>query len=203
MKIVIVDYGMGNVRSIISALNFIGINEVVISAEYDELKSADKLILPGVGAFHKAMDHIVTKNLDKILKELVLVNNKPLLGICLGMQLLGMSSTENGNNRGLQFINGIVLRFDEKGLKIPHVGFNQVKVNPSNKLYQGLSTFPDFYFTHSYKMSTNDNINQSFCQYGAEFVASFEYRNIAGVQFHPELSQRNGLRLLNNFILKF
>lgn len=203
MKIVIVDYGMGNIRSIISALNFIGINHVELSSEYNVLNSADRLILPGVGSFHKAMDQIVTKNLDKILEEIVLVNNKPLLGICLGMQLLGMSSTEDGYIRGLQFINGNVLRFEENNLKIPHVGFNQVTVSPSNKLYEGLSSSPDFYFTHSYKMGINDKINQSICNYGEDFVASFEYKNIAGVQFHPELSQRNGLRLLNNFILKF
>ena len=203
MKIVIVDYGMGNIKSITGTLMYLGIKEVKLSANYDILKRADKLILPGVGSFGRAMTQISEKKLDIILQKLVLKEKKPILGICLGMQLMGISSTENGLNDGLKFIEGEVKIFDEENLKIPHVGFNQVKTNTNTRLYEGLSNDPDFYFTHSYKMESKYEINQSTCYYGNDFIASFECENIAGVQFHPELSQNNGLKLINNFIEKF
>jgi glutamine amidotransferase len=200
MRIVIVDYGMGNIRSISSTLTYLGVNDVILSSEFEVLKNADKIILPGVGSFGKAMSQIKEKKLDISLKDIVVNNNKPILGICLGMQLLGKSSTEDGNNPGLGFIEGEVLKFDNAKLKVPHVGFNQVRIDNSLKLYRGFSSNADFYFTHSYKMTSSQRINQCMCDYGADFVASFEFNNIAGVQFHPELSQHNGLRLLKNFI---
>ena len=120
--ITIVDYGMGNIRSITSTLKYLGIEEVVISSNFEELKSADKLILPGVGSFGRAMTQINEKKLDISLQQLVLKEKKPILGICLGMQLMGMSSTENGLNDGLKFIEGEVKIFDKENLKIPHVG---------------------------------------------------------------------------------
>jgi glutamine amidotransferase len=203
MKIVIVDYGMGNIKSITGTLMYLGIKEVKVSSNYEDLKRADKLILPGVGSFGRAMKKISEKKLDIVLQKLVLKEKKPILGICLGMQLMGMSSTENGLNDGLKFIEGEVKIFDEENLKIPHVGFNQVKTNKNTRLYEGLSNDPDFYFTHSYKMESKYEIKQSFCNYGNDFIASFECENIAGVQFHPELSQNNGLKLINNFIEKF
>lgn len=203
MKIVIVDYGMGNIKSIISALNYIGVSDVAISAEYDTLKSADKLILPGVGAYGQAMDQIKTKQLDQHLHKVVIEEKKPLLGICLGMQLLGMSSNEHGTHTGLKFIDGHVVKFDHTTIKIPHVGFNQVETNNQSRLYQGFSGHVDFYFTHSYKMNSTASINQCICTYGTPFIASFEQHNIAGVQFHPELSQHNGLKVYENFIRLF
>lgn len=203
MKIVIVDYGMGNIRSIISSLNYIGLDNIVVSANFDVLKSADKLILPGVGSFGIAMSQIIEKKLDKYLNEIVLENNKPLLGICLGMQLLGNSSTEDGYNKGLGFVNAYCDKFDNTKITVPHVGINQVKTDNSLKIYDGFKSESDFYFTHSYKMKSEDQINQCYCNYEIDFIASFEFKNIAGVQFHPELSQKNGLKLLKNFIDKF
>ncbi|BFG70372.1 imidazole glycerol phosphate synthase subunit HisH [Sediminibacterium sp. KACHI17] len=200
MKIVVLDYGMGNLHSVTSTLRYLGVDEIIISAKYDDIKKADKLILPGVGAFGKAMDRIRSQQIDIMLKEVVQYGKKPLLGICLGMQLLGLSSTEDGVNAGLGFINGKVLRFNEENLAIPHVGFNQVFSHPNSKLYRGLDKASDFYFTHSYRMTSEVNINQSMCNYGSDFIASFEVDNIVGVQFHPELSQQNGLKLLKNFI---
>ena len=203
MKIVIVDYGMGNIRSIIGALKYIGVKEILVSSNYDEIRNSDKLILPGVGSFGKAMHQIRAKNIDTYLQEVVLQEKKPILGICLGMQLLGMSSTEDGDNEGLKFINGEVTKFENiDDLKIPHVGLNQVKT-VGDTLYNGFPVLADFYFTHTYKMESLSNINQCMCSYGDDFIASFENENIAGVQFHPELSQGNGLKLLKNFIEKF
>lgn len=203
MKIVIADYGMGNIKSIVSALNFLGVDDIAVSADYETLKSADKIILPGVGSFRKAMIQIKDNNLDKYLEDIVVKNNKPLIGICLGMQLLGISSTEDGFTNGLGFVNGHCIKFDNADLKVPHVGFNQLKIASKSKLYNGLPSESDFYFTHSYKMVSKHQINQSYCNYGSDFIASFEYNNIVGVQFHPELSQKNGLKLLKNFITKF
>ena len=202
MKIVIVDYGMGNIRSLVGALKYIGVKEIIISCDYDELRNTDKLILPGVGSFGKAMSQIKAKNIDLYLQEFVIQEKKPILGICLGMQLLGMSSTEDGDNEGLKFINGEVKKFENKGFKVPHVGFNQV-MTVGDTLYNGFSALADFYFTHSYKMESLSNINQCMCSYGDDFIASFEKDNIVGVQFHPELSQGNGLKLLKNFIERF
>ncbi len=203
MRIVIVEYGMGNVHSIASTLKYLNVSDVIISSDQEILKNSDKIILPGVGSFAKAMQRIREAELDTLLYKLSVEEKKPLLGICLGMQLLGRSSPEDGYNEGLGFVNGDVSRFDSSGLKVPHVGFNQVKPSAQAKLFHGFTGTPDFYFTHSYRMLSDEDINQSVCDYDGEFVAGFEVNNIAGVQFHPELSQQNGLRLLKNFIEKF
>lgn len=203
MKVAIVDYGMGNIKSLTSALQFIGVDNIVLTSSYEELLSSDKLILPGVGSYRAAMKEIKNKKLDINLKDIVLNQHKPILGICLGMQLLGKSSEEEGLNEGLGFIDSVVIKFDDAGLKVPHVGFNQVEINNEAKLYYGMDGAIDFYFTHSYKMVSDKNIYQSMCSYGDSFIASFEENNIAGAQFHPEISQANGLRLLTNFIEQF
>jgi glutamine amidotransferase len=132
--------------------------------------------------------------------ELVKLKKKPLLGICLGMQLLCNSSTEDGFNKGLSFINADVTKFEEENIKIPHVGFNQVKQNTNSKLFQNICDQSDFYFTHSFKVTSSENINQSMCNYGQNFISAFEFDNIYATQFHPELSQKNGLQLLRNFL---
>ena len=203
MKIVIVDYGMGNIKSITSTLKYLDIDNIIVSHQYSDIKFADKLILPGVGSFANAMTNIKELGLDKILSEVVVQDKKPILGICLGMQLLAMSSDEDGFTNGLGFIPAEVRKFFLDGLKIPHVGFNQVSHSNNIKLYKGLDDLTDFYFTHSYQMQSDENINQAICEYGNKFIASYEVENIAGVQFHPELSQTNGLKLLENFIKNF
>lgn len=201
MRIVIVDYGMGNIRSIASTLRYLGIEDVVLSDDYETLNSGDKIILPGVGSFGKAIAEIKKKKIDQYLNQIVVERRKPLLGICLGMQLLGKSSSEDGLNEGLGFVDGIVEKFDNSQVKVPHVGFNQVKVNNKLRLYRGFNEeLSDFYFTHSYRMISEAAIRQSYCNYQENFVASFEVGNMAGTQFHPELSQSNGLKLLENFI---
>lgn len=204
MKIAIVDYGMGNIHSIHGALHFLGINDVLLTADESELKEADKLILPGVGSFGKAMSEIKFRSLDKILSNIVIEDKKPILGVCLGMQIMSSYSNEDGENNGLGFINTRVEKFQSTKLPIPHVGFNQVQIpENSSKLFKNFADNPDFYFTHSYRMIGEDAIVKSTCNYDGSFISSFEKDNIAGVQFHPELSQRNGLLLLNNFINEF
>nr|VVV02827.1 Imidazole glycerol phosphate synthase subunit HisH [Aliivibrio wodanis] len=203
MRIAIVDYGMGNISSIVSALRYIGVDDIIISNNPEELAGADKLILPGVGNYANAAKKVVNLNLKEILYKLVVVEKKPILGICLGMQILGLSSTESGFNQGLGFVDGCVDKFEGRNLKIPHVGYNQVSPNQSSRLYDGLSNSPDFYFTHSFKMMSESDIGESMTCYGNSFIASFEVGNIAGVQFHPELSQTNGLKLLQNFVERF
>jgi glutamine amidotransferase len=200
MRIAIVDYGMGNIKSITSTLNFLGVDEVLVTNNFDELKNAEKIILPGVGSFAKAMSKINSYKIDKILYELTILNKKPLLGICLGMQLLCNSSTEDGFNKGLAFINAEVTKFEEQNIKIPHVGFNQVIKNSDTTLFKDIANNADFYFTHSYKVSSRENLNQSICNYGQNFIAAIEVENIYATQFHPELSQNNGLQLLKNFL---
>ena len=204
MKIVIIDYEMGNIKSISSTLKFIGLSDVILSKKYEDIIQADKIILPGVGSFSLAMANIKEYKIDSMLREVAIDLKKPILGICLGMQLLGISSTEDGFSEGLGLIEGTVTRFNNfEGLKIPHVGFNQISHNYKSRLFDKLSSKPDFYFTHSYKMNSDSDLNSSYCEYGEKFVAGFELQNIAGVQFHPELSQNNGIQLLKNFINLF
>lgn len=203
MKLVIVDYGMGNLKSVTSALRYLGYDDISLSNDFSVLQSADKLILPGVGNYARAMSKINELDLTSCIRGLVLDDKKPILGICLGMQLMGHSSTESGFNSGLGLIDGVVESFVSTELKIPHVGYNQVRPCKGSRLYSGIHPEPDYYFTHSFRMCSKADIGKTICDYGEEFVASFEIDNIAGVQFHPELSQTNGLQLLKNFIERF
>lgn len=203
MKIVIVDYGMGNIKSISSAFKYLGVEEILISNKYEDIKCADKLLLPGVGSFSKAIDNLYKLELNKILDEMVLEKQKPILGICLGMQLLCQYSEEDGGADGLSYVDAKCELFKTQDLKIPHVGFNQVRTNKKAKLFDGFDDNMDFYFTHSYRLTSQTDLKQSLTLYDEEFISAYEIGHIAGTQFHPELSQTNGLKLLKNFIEKF
>lgn len=197
--LVIVDYGMGNIYSVQSALRYIGI-ESVYTNDSSIILEADHILLPGVGSFHVAMDNIRRLNLDKILSEAVMTKRIPIMGICLGMQLLGKSSTENGLTEGLGFFDGKCEKFESSAdLRVPHVGFNDVTIPANTRLYNDIEDHSDFYFVHSYRMVTGVTEGIAYCDYGGRFVASFEKDNVMGTQFHPEKSQRNGLTLLQNF----
>lgn len=202
MKLVIIDYGMGNIKSISSAFQYLGVSQIVVSNKYEDIKSADKLLLPGVGSFSKAIDNLNKLELNKILDEIVIEKQKPILGICLGMQLLCQNSEEDGGARGLSYVDAGCKKFTTS-LKIPHVGFNQVKINKEAKLFDGFNDNIDFYFTHSYRLTSESTLKQSLTEYGEEFISAYEVGHIVGTQFHPELSQTNGLKLLKNFIEKF
>lgn len=200
MRIGIVNYGMGNIQSLTGALEHIGLNDILYTNNYEELVSCDKLFLPGVGSFNEAIKQIKANRLDKIIFEFSKL--KPTMGICLGMQLMASLGYENGKSKGLDLVKGEVVKFHLKNCKIPHIGFNQVKFDNNSELFSGIKNNSDFYFTHSYHFINKEDLVTSTCNYETEFISSFEKRNIIGVQFHPELSQGPGIKLLTNFIKK-
>ncbi|MDA9285256.1 imidazole glycerol phosphate synthase subunit HisH [Pseudomonadales bacterium] len=201
--VVIVDYGMGNIWSVYSALRYLGANPLV-SADPDQIASADVLVLPGVGSFHKSMLALHSLNIAKALDEAVLVRKRKILGICLGMQLFAERGEEDGDCTGLGYIPGTVERFSRNelgALKLPHIGFNLVNSAAQSQLFKGIPRPSDFYFVHSYRLSVaNQPGCASLCNYGADFLAAYEHENIFATQFHPEKSQTNGLKLLKNFL---
>jgi imidazole glycerol-phosphate synthase subunit HisH len=201
--ITIVDYGMGNLWSVQSALRYLGCNAET-SSDPDEIARADSLLLPGVGSFRKAMIALQQKGIDKAITEAVQIKGRKILGICLGMQLMGLSSSEDGNTPGLGFIKSTVDKFSlaEIGAnKLPHIGFDLVRSQAESHLFKDLPNAADFYFVHSYRIvPTGLNGIPAMCRYGIDFLAAYEQDNIFATQFHPEKSQTNGLILLKNFI---
>ena len=200
--ITIVDYDMGNLFSIKGALEYLGA-DCEVEKDPGRIAKAKKIILPGVGSFCKAMDIIARRGIDKALEEAVLINKTPLLGICLGMQLLASDGEEGGPCAGLNFINATIRKLDPSmpEFKIPHVGFNTVRSLSGKRMFEGLASDTDFYFIHSYHMICMDDAAiAATTRYGVDFVSAVEKDNIWGCQFHPEKSQKNGLRLLRNFI---
>ena len=201
--VTVIDYGMGNLWSVMSALQYLGCDPV-ISGEPNEITAADTLVLPGVGSFRKAMLVLKQRGLDQAIIEAVRNNGRKILGICLGMQLMGTSSSEDGNTVGLGLIPTAVDKFSPQEVvtnKIPHIGFDLVTGNPEARLFQGLTNAADFYFVHSYRMLPAGLKGKvSTCNYGTDFLAAYEQDNIFATQFHPEKSQTNGLILLKNFL---
>lgn len=198
--IVIIDYGMGNLKNVYNALKHLNITSKV-SNEIVEIKCADKLILPGVGAFNKAMYNLNNMGLTEIIKEKV-NNGTPLLGICLGMQMIFQKGYENGECEGLAFIDGEVKILEPKEkVKIPHIGWNKLEYNRSNDLIKGLDENSFVYYVHSYAATNVKNENLvGFSNYGGIKVPSIVCNNnVYGTQFHPEKSGKVGLRILQNF----
>lgn len=200
--ITIVDYGAGNIKSIRNMLKKIGV-ESVISNIPEEIRSAEKIILPGVGHFDYGMSNLEQSGLIEVLKETIISDKKPLLGICLGAQLLGNCS-EEGVKKGLGWIDMDVVKFDvnkiEAQFKVPHMGWNEIQVHKPSKLLNNLETDSRFYFVHSYHMKTNHSKDiLTTTHYGYDFVSAVNRGNIYGVQFHPEKSHKYGLQLLTNF----
>ncbi len=200
-SITIVDYGMGNIGSVVGALRFLGV-EPEVTPDPERVKIAHSLILPGVGSFRKAMEKLKSAGLDQAILETVQTRKRAILGICLGMQLLGSWSTEDGESQGLALIPNRVSRFDKsEQTKVPHVGFNTVQFSQRKGIFSELPEKADFYFVHSYRMLPDGLEGRTAtCDYGGEFLAGFEKEKICGTQFHPEKSQTNGLILLKNFI---
>jgi glutamine amidotransferase len=199
--ITIVNYKMGNIRSIVNALDYLGVTSRVTRSP-QEIMQSEKLILPGVGSYFAAMQNLSQMGLIDPLNEVVISKKKPILGICLGMQLLAESGTEDGEVKGLGWIPGHVRRFkfDNPSYRIPHTGFNSVQLGAQKSaLYQSLENQSDFYFVHGYHMECDNEYVSAWVDYYGRFVASVERGNVYGTQFHPEKSQSNGLMVLRNF----
>jgi glutamine amidotransferase len=200
LNVTIVDYGVGNVYSISNSLQSLNY-AVRVSSKYEELKKADALILPGVGAFEVAMNHLQKNKLIESLTQLVVQEQKPILGICLGMQLMAESSEENGLHKGLGWIEGHVKKLDVPSpLTVPHVGWNNIVIKKNNELFSRLNNNADFYFDHSYHFQCTPEHRAATCSYGIEVTAAVTKNNIFGVQFHPEKSQVSGLKLFRGFL---
>jgi glutamine amidotransferase len=198
----IVDYNMGNLASVINAFEKIGA-KIAVESDPDKLKKYDKLILPGVGAFGDAMKHLRENSMDSAIIEYS-KTQKPLLGICLGMQLLFESSQEFGKHKGLGLIEGKVVAFDEDNfdhkLKVPHMGWNELFVSRETPIFKNLPKEFYLYFVHSYHVVCDDKYAIGKTYYGYEFVSAVNKDNIYGIQPHPEKSHNNGLKIIENFV---
>lgn len=197
----ILDYGVGNLTSVHNGLKYFSPDSNIrIVSTRKELSECSKLILPGVGAFVDARRLLQERDLDEqIVQEAE--KGKPILGICLGMQLLASRSYEGGETAGLNLIPGDVVRFDGTGVKVPHMGWNAVRSELVCPLFNGIENPSDFYFVHSYHFQCRDPANAlAIAEHGDRFVAAVWRQNLFGIQFHPEKSQRNGLLLLKNFV---
>jgi glutamine amidotransferase len=197
-KIVIIDYGLGNLRSVRKGLEHAGA-DVIISSDPEEIKSADGVILPGVGAFRDAMKNVEV--LRSTIDEYV-ASGKPMLGICLGQQMMLSTSEEGGLTEGLDLVKGQVLRFPHSELKVPHMGWNSIKITQQHPIFDGIPDGSFVYFVHSYYVDTSDRNTLISCEYGTEFAAAIvnDAGNVIGTQFHPEKSGDTGLKILKNFV---
>ena len=200
-KIVIVDYGVGNTYSVFNAIKRLGYSNIIISSESDLITNADFLILPGVGAFEACIENLYHFDLVDSLNYAVLKKKIPILGICVGMQLLADYSLENGSHQGLGWIPGCVLKMDlGENFTVPHVGWNDISFDTSDLMFRNLAVNPHFYFDHSYHFNCENKYISSFIQYNKKIIASVRRDNIFGVQFHPEKSHFNGLKLFRAFL---
>lgn len=196
-QVAIIDYGVGNLRSVEKAFAANGCTAVVSSDE-KVLRQAERLVLPGVGAFGACINNLVARGFDDLVRERVAAGT-PLLGVCVGMQMLFQESEEFGASRGLGFLGGRVRRFSAD-LVVPQVGWNQVRQQNSNPLFAGISDSAFFYFVHSYYCEpTEPEVIAGETDYGGRYASVVARGNLFGVQFHPEKSQRDGLRMLANF----
>lgn len=206
-SVAVIDYGMGNLRSVSKALEHVSPNaSVQVTNDPKIIAESDRVVFPGVGALREAMAELERLSLDKLIKDLV--KEKPFLGICLGMQALFDSSEENGGCDALGILPGTVDYFgqdrkDQEGrkLKVPHMGWSTLDLKQDHPMWQGVTPGSRFYFVHSYYVAANDDNHVSgVCDYGGEFCAAVAAPNIFAVQFHPEKSQDLGLQLLDNFM---
>ena len=202
MKVAIINYGMGNLNSVRRAFEDIGA-EAVIANHPSALYEVDRVVLPGVGAFSEGMAHLTRGGWVPALHDVVMLQNKPLLGICLGMQMLASKGNEGGETSGLDFIPGEIKKIDLLGckLRIPHMGWNEVRYKTNDSIFTGIPESSDFYFVHSYAFVPTHLQNLiAVVDYGCELTAVVRNRNVFGCQFHPEKSSKAGRQMLKNFM---
>lgn len=200
IRIVIIDYGMGNIQSVHNAFEHLGCS-VVTSDDPKNILNADAIVLPGVGAFGEAITNLRKRSLIDPIRDAVLKQGMPLLGICLGMQLLAEDSEERGSYRGLALIPGHVRCIPvPEGFKLPHIGWNSVTVQKKEPFFQGVDDGDSFYFVHSYHFECEPEYVAAVTDYGSEVVAAVQNGRIFATQFHPERSHTAGLQLISNFI---
>ena len=200
MKVGIIDYGLGNLKSVYAAFQA-SQSTPVVSKIPKELKSTDKLVLPGVGAFGDAMNRLKNQGLDELIEEQAIELKKPILGICLGFQLFFEKSNEFGTHEGLGYLDGALEKFNNKTLSVPHIGWNDCERTKESSLLKNIEKETLFYYVHSYYVKAKGcNEMVGSCNYGVDFVAAFQKENLYGVQFHPEKSQLGGLQLIKNFL---
>lgn len=192
----IIDYKLNNLRSVQKAFEKVGA-AAFVSSDPRELARAEKLVLPGVGAFGRAMENIKSFDLEEVLRTHVAAG-KPLIGICLGMQLLFTRSSENGMHEGLNLIEGEIKLFPNS-VKVPHIGWNQVEIRRKSKILTSVVDKSFVYFVHSYYAEPKENVTLTTTEYGLHFASVVQRENIFGIQFHPEKSQIAGLQMLKNF----
>jgi glutamine amidotransferase len=200
--IAVVDYGMGNLHSVQYALDRVGADVELVRTP-EKLRAAERIVLPGVGTFGECVHNLHASGLLDALTEQVLRMGKPFLGICLGMQVLARQGHEGGLHTGLGWVGGVVQRFGlaAQGLKVPHVGWNEVMPNGPQALFRGFRKAAAFYFVHSYHLvAESERVVAATCEYGGRFTAAVGQGNVFATQFHPEKSQQDGLRLLENFL---
>lgn len=198
--IAIIDYGAGNIMSVMKALDFLGY-EYILTSDQNELMKADKVILPGVGSFKDAMDKLNANNLTDVIRQIV-EKKTPFLGICLGLQLIFESSQEAPGVKGLSLLPGKCVRFPEnKELKVPQIGWNSLSFPKESKLFKGINEGEYVYFVHSYYLQAENKEDvAAVSDYGIVFDAAIEHENIFACQFHPEKSSDVGLKIIKNFV---
>ena len=200
-KIGVVDYGMGNIMSVFNALKHLGYENIELVDTAKTVASSDVLILPGVGAFSDAMINLEKRGMIDSLNQHVIDKEKPILGICLGMQLFLEYSYEGRGAKGLGWIKGEVLRFDlDKQFRVPHMGWDTISFDEKSKIFHGIDQEDNFYFVHSYFTDCEEEAILASCEYGINFAAAIKKDNMIAFQFHPEKSYINGLKLLDNSI---
>jgi glutamine amidotransferase len=202
-EIVVVDYGVGNLGSVVNMLKKVGASNAISTSDHQKILSADKIIVPGVGSFDHGMTKLRESGTDEVLLQVALGKKAQIMGICLGMQLLTEGS-EEGNIPGLGLISGYAKKFTLENcgdLKVPHMGWNSVNPVKQHYLLRQMQDETRFYFVHSYFVECNDSCDVLMTsKYGREFVSSFQKENVIGCQFHPEKSHRFGMQLFSNFV---
>ena len=206
MKVTIVDYSSGNISSVINSFNEVAQNNATIevTSDLNKIKSSDKIVLPGQGSFKSCVDALnKISGLNDVLNEFVTVNKKPLLGICVGLQMFADVGYEETETKGLGWISGKVSKIDNQNgkYKLPHIGWNQINILKDSKIFKEVENNSHMYFVHSYEFIPQDNkVISATTDYSTKVVCSVEKENIFGTQFHPEKSDKSGLKIIENFI---